>query len=742
VLIALGAAFWLLCAGAAAAPTAVEAAPAAARPKIGLVLSGGGARGMAHIGVLQVLEELRVPVDIVVGASFGAIVGGAYAGGADPAELEQQVLATDWSAALQDRLPRDELSYRRREDDTLLSSRLEFGVGRDGLALPRSAFTSAEVERLLRLLAPNAVLTKVEDLPLTYRAVATDMLTGEKVVPLGVPLFTAMRASMSVPGIFAPVTVDGRILGDGGLVSNLPVQLARELGAEVIIAVNLGTPLSGPESIATALGMAQQMINILTEQNVQQSLRELRPQDVLIVPNLSGQDALDFSQIPRSIAAGVAAARAQAERLQALAVDSTAYLAYRTQRAQTHLALAQAAPTVAAVRVEAVAPDGGRVPLPHDPALKPGDALTPAALNAAAAHLQREVDAERVDIVVTGAGARREVVLLPIASPLGLSRFRLGLELESDFEGTNNFTLSGLYTRRGLNDWGAEWRTLARVGAVGAVQTEWYQPLGLASPWFVNARLDYRTNEVTVYEQFAPLAVFRVRSASGSVGVGRRIGEVGQLRVGAQYRWGQLQLALPDLGDPESYSAPSAFYELTFDTLDSLGYPSRGYLLSASGEYFGHVDDPQIASYSSRYDALHAFTSGAWSGHLYAAGVRSAETVVQSLALGGFLRLSGAPLDSIVGDQVLLGRAVLARTVGNLPALAGGAMRLGMSVEWGRATGSASVPDGSTYYGGSIFAEAETRFGPIYLAVGNTHGVGTAIYLFLGSVLLPTGLVR
>jgi NTE family protein len=415
---------------------------AAARPKVGLVLSGGGARGMAHIGVLRVLEEMQVPVDIVVGASFGAIVGGAYAGGANLAELEKQVLATDWSTVLQDRLPRDELSYRRREEDKLLSSRLELGVGREGLRLPRSAFSSAEVERLLRLVAPGSALRKVEDLSLTYRAVATDMLTGEKVVPVNVPLFTAMRASMSVPGAFAPIAVDGRILGDGGLVSNLPVALARELGAEVIIAVNLGTPLGGPETLTSALGMAQQMINILTEQNVQQSLRELRPQDVLIVPDLAGQDFLDFNAVARSIAAGTAAARAQAARLQALAVEPAAYAAYR-ERLQEPLKLA-AAPVVGTVRIEGRDGTSRTVTLPHESTLQPGEPLTPAALDRAVRNLQREREAERVDAIVSGDGPTREVVLLPIDAPFGLSRLRLGLELQADSYRTNDFTLSGL----------------------------------------------------------------------------------------------------------------------------------------------------------------------------------------------------------------------------------------------------------------------------------------------------------
>ena len=716
------------------------------RPRIGLVLSGGGARGLAHIGVLQVLEELRVPVDIVVGASFGALVGGAYASGADVADLDKLVVTTDWASVLQDRPPRDQLSYRRRQDDVLVSSRLEFGVTRGGLALPRSAFSSAEVEKLLRQMAPASAFLKVEDLPLTYRAVATDMLTGETVVPIGVPLFTAMRASMTVPGAFTPITVEGRILGDGGLVSNLPVQLARDLGAEVIIAVNLGTPLGGPESIASALGMAQQMISILTEQNVQQSLRELRSGDVLIVPDLKGQDFMDFAQVRRTIAAGAAAARAQAASLKDLAMGADDFSAHAARRTQAHLALTRTPPVAGAVRVETTDAQGARVAVPHDPAVKPGDPLTPAALSAAAKRLQREVEAERVDAVVTGDGASRDVVLLPIASPFGLSRSRLGLELESDFDGTSQFTLSGLYTLGGLNAWGGEWRSLVRIGAVGQLQTEWHQPLGTGSPWFADLRIGYRAGDVPIYDEFKPTFLSNVRSAVASAAVGRRVGEAGQFRLGVQRRRASIEYTLPaDAGESFKDESTSAFYELSFDTLDTLGYPTRGYLFSVTGEYFKAPQEQERGRRGSsmRMDGLYALASGDWSGHAYAAGLRSSiEAPVQQLSLGGFLRLSGAPLDSIFGDEAALGRAVVARRVGTLPALAGGAVRIGASLEAGRARGNASVPDGNVYHAGSLFAQADTRFGPAYLALGSTRGVGTSIYLFLGSVLLPSGILR
>lgn len=711
-----------------------------------LVLSGGGARGLAHIGVLRVLEEMRVPVDIVVGTSFGALVGGAYAGGADVTELERLVLATDWNRVLQDRPPRDALRYRQREDDTLVSSRLELGLSRSGLTLPSGAFASGEVERVLRQMTPSTSLVQVQQLPIVYRAVATDMLSGEMVTPVNVTLFTAMRASMAVPGAFAPITVDGRVLGDGGLVRNLPVDLARQLGAERVIAVNLGTPLGGPEVLGDALGMAQQMIAILTEQNVQRSLQELTPNDVLVVPELGGASFLDFNRARHNIEAGAAAARAQAQRLASWSVPPEAWAEYRRRRTEGHTALAASPPTAAAVRVQPIGRDGQARPGWVGAPLAAGEALTAQTLSDAAARLTRELDAERVDTAIAGDGPSRELVLLPIASPLASSRLRLGVDLSTDFARSSELTLSGLYTLGGLNQAGAEWRSLLRAGTVNEVLTEWYQPVGAGSPWFGSARVGYRKNGATVYDDETGRASLLVSVSSGiaSLALGRRLLDNAQARMGLQHRWLRGRVTVPDIGASGGVNELSAFGEIGYDTLDSLGFPTRGLLLSASYERFAGTaaDYPNATRFSSRFDSLYAASSGLWAGHVYAAGLRLSLNATVPLALGGFLRLSGAPPDSVVGQRVVFGRAVLARQIATLPAALGGAVRVGASLEAGKASQSNGLADSPLRAGGSLFTVLDTRFGPVYVGFGHTRHGGSSAYLFLGSVLLPSALLR
>ncbi len=300
--------------------------------EVGLVLSGGGARGAAHVGVLKVLEELRVPVDVIVGTSMGSIVGASYASGNSVADMEADVRSITMASLFTDRPPRADLPMRRKQDDESPYIVPELGVTKDGITLPKGVISGVSVEAQLRKLVKFADVHSFDRLPIPFRAIATDLGTGEMVVLKDGNLVTAMRASMSVPGGMAPVPIGGRQLVDGGLVRNLPVDIARSMGADVIIAVNLGTPLMRPDEVTSVLKVAAQMINILTEQNVRQSLSELKPQDILIQPELGSFSAGDFDNLPQTVPIGEAAARKVADRLRALSLPPDQYAALRRRQ--------------------------------------------------------------------------------------------------------------------------------------------------------------------------------------------------------------------------------------------------------------------------------------------------------------------------------------------------------------------------------------------------------------------------
>ena len=262
-----------------AVPRLAEAGPSGARrsypvhPRIGLVLSGGGARGAAHIGVLKVLQELRIPIHAIAGTSMGSLVGGGYAAGLPAEELERRVTAVDWDNLFNDAPPRKGWPARRKQQTVNPTWDFTIGVRNGQFALPKGAISGQKVQLFFNDLVKGAETAQdFDDLPIPFRAVATNLENGEmKVFDRG-PLPVAMRASMSVPGLFAPMEWDNNLYVDGGLVRNLPIDVARTMGVDVVIAVNLGSGYLPRDQLGTILGVTGQMIAILTEQNVQVSL--------------------------------------------------------------------------------------------------------------------------------------------------------------------------------------------------------------------------------------------------------------------------------------------------------------------------------------------------------------------------------------------------------------------------------------------------------------------------------------
>ena len=296
------------------------------------MLSGGGARGIAHIGVLKVMEQLRIPVDYIAATSMGAIVGGMYATGMSPAEMEKQITTVSWPTLLSDSPPRRDVGFRTKEEDARFPFAFEIGF-RDGqFRTFKGALSGSNLELFLHELTRGVDnIATFDQLPIPFRAIATDMVTGREVVFDRGPIYQAMRASISIPGMFTPAEIDGRILGDGGLVNNLPVDVVRAMGADIVIAVNIGTPLMSREQLSSVLGYTAQTINILTEQNVRAQLVSLRPTDVLISPELGELTFVDFTKAAQFIELGVKAAEGARERLAALSDSPASYVAFQAR---------------------------------------------------------------------------------------------------------------------------------------------------------------------------------------------------------------------------------------------------------------------------------------------------------------------------------------------------------------------------------------------------------------------------
>src|SRR5579862_4625710 len=303
------------------------------RPRIGLVLSGGGARGAAHIGVLKMLDKLHVPIDVIAGTSMGAVVGGLYASGMSGDEIEHAMAGLSWQAAFRDRPPRTELDYRRKEEDREFLVNLPLGLQGKRLVIPKGLVQGQMLtETLRKLTLPVARVTDFDKLPTAFRAVATNLEDGSAVILGDGDLTTAMRASMSVPGVFAPVEYRNQLLVDGGLTDNLPIDVARSMGVDILIVVDAGYPLQPGKNLNSLPSITNQMLAILLRRNIQRDLATLGPKDIVVSPQLGDFSSIDFPDTMKIVNAGQVAAYAVESRLAALTVSNDDYERYQQAR--------------------------------------------------------------------------------------------------------------------------------------------------------------------------------------------------------------------------------------------------------------------------------------------------------------------------------------------------------------------------------------------------------------------------
>ncbi len=462
---------------------AADAAPSPAAgtpPRIGLALSGGGARGVAHVGVLKVLEEMRIPIHCVTGTSMGSIVGGTFAAGTPPKRLEELVLTANWNEIFRDQPPRDEISMRRKADDYKTLFAPEFGLKDGKLALPKGVIAGVSIEAFFRVLAEPAIgVSDFRKLPIPFEAMATNIETGESVVLSSGSVAQAMRASMAVPGAIAPVEIDGQLLVDGGIANNLPIDQARKLCADVVIAVNIATPPLTRKELTSALTVAAQLINFLGKQTVDQQLKSMGPGDVLIEPDLGTISAASFERSVDAIRIGEEATRKMASSLARYSLPPEQFAALRA----TQVADRKSLGTVDEIRFEGMERTNPEV-LRALVQSKPGEPLTEEKIGADLRRIYGTGDFESIDYHILGNGGPRAMVITPKEKSWGGDYLRFGIGLESDFQGDNAFNLLVQYRRSWLNHLGAEWLTEFQVGQDTHLYSEFYQPLNEAGIWF------------------------------------------------------------------------------------------------------------------------------------------------------------------------------------------------------------------------------------------------------------------
>jgi NTE family protein len=703
------------------------------RPKTCLVLSGGGALGAAHVGVIRVLEDAGVPVDCVVGTSMGAIVGALYATGYDAGDLEAIIRGLDMSEMFIDQPPRRELPFRRKVDDLTVLSKLEFGFSGGSFTMPRGLVAGQKFGFVFQeLLLPAVGVATFDDLPIPYRAVATDVESGGMVVLDRGDLGQAVRASMSVPGAFSPVPVDGRLLVDGGLVRNLPVDVARAMGAEVVIAVDVGASDATVDAaeLNSATKIFGRMLSIMIRENVR---HEIADADIVIAPDLGEYSSRDFDRMSEMLEPGAAAAREKLDDLRTFALDDESFTAWRRARTVPELAPL----VVSGIQVATHSDLDPRTTL-RSVRTRPGDPLDFGLLWEDLLDLYKIGDFQIVDIHFERAPDGYDVIIDARPKSWGPNYVRFGINLEADLEGESDFNVLGQYLMTNINPWRGEAKFRVQVGAQQIAFAEYYQPLSYRGGFFLAPSVVFEETTQDIDLGGGLGARYAVESLVGSMELGYQMGRFGEVRGG-------LAAGVIDASPRRSESPLEAFdiriaglqFGFTLDQLDNPNFPREGYFVDldivktleslGSDDAFTQIDllvhgvasfGPNTLQLTLRGSDLDDFDE--------AVGYAGS-------SLGGLFRLSGRAPDSLWGTTSGLGVLTWTYRFTEATSPFGTSLYVGATAE----AGNAWVFEGDVDWGdletaGSLFVGTDTFLGPVYLAYGVSDTGADSWYFYVG----------
>ena len=718
----------------AAAGAAVQSAT---RPRIGLVLSGGGARGIAHVGVLRMLEEMHIPIDAIAGTSMGAVVGGLYASGLSAADIENVFESVDWADAFSDRPARVGLNYRRRSEDRDYLVRLPLGFREGRFLLPSGLVQGQKLTQLLRSSTLQVSgITDFDRLPTPFRAVATDLETGGAVVMRDGDLTTALHASLSAPGLFAPVERNGRLLVDGGIANNLPIDVARAMNVDRLIVVDVGFPLGQRERLGSVTDVASQMLTILIRRQADLQASLMAGTDVLVSPDMPRTSSYSFTNLERTLEAGTRAAEARRAELAALSIPDDEYQRYQAARHRE--------PYLPHIRAVLMQPNSRRFAADTDVlfgelADKPFDA----------ARLGRGIDRAygqgRLELLdyqlqpVAGNPAQADLAFQVRENSWGPNYIRVGLRLQDDFEGNSTFDAAARLVVTDINRYGAEWIWDGQIGGNPRLGTQLYLPFSLQHRWFIEPAALWQIREVPQFQGEERTGVLRVRTLRFGGALGRELANFGEIRLGGERELGHQRARYGDGSQPATKFQHNEIYtRLSLDTLDSAAFPRRGAALRL--EWRRQVANRRIERVS---DAVNVDVRGTRSwGKSTVGGWFSGGALLDSqfvderslYTLGGFMNLSGLPAESLTGPNFGVARLIYYRKIGsggegflNVPLYAGLSLEAGNV--WNR---RADVSVSSARKNASLFFGMDTFLGPAWFAAGFDSRGRHAFYLSLG----------
>jgi len=716
--------------------------PSLDRPRIGLVLGGGGAKGMAHVGVIRVLDEMRIPIDCVAGTSMGALIGATFAAGMPPEQLERETLAIDWAETVGGKGKRDQLPIDRKLAHRTFTNSLEFGFKDGGLESSGGLLSTQDIEDVIRGLVTDARFQRdFDELPIPFRAIATDMVSGEMVILDSGDISIAMRASMALPGVFSPVVTNGRVLSDGGMMRNLPVDVARDLCADVVIAVWLSSPPPDPKNLGSALSLLSRSMDVMINANENEQIATLTERDVGIDVPMGDITTSDFERAPDTIVLGRAAAEAAADKLRRYSVPESEYLAWRASVTDPVDATVRLA-DVRVVGLERVNPAYVQAQLRN---VKPGAVVTKDDIEADTSRIFALGDFERVEYEFTGERDARVLEIRAVEKSWGPNFFRGDLGLAGESSGELMAILRVDHNLTWLNARGGRWHNAIQVGRQVILKTDFYQPFDIRQRFFVQPILKYDSNLQDIYVDGSREARYFLRELYGGVDLGMNIDTRAQLRTGARLGWiGTKQdtglFLLPDL-DAENDS--NFFASGIYDTRDNVGLPTRGSYANAryvsSGSWLGGEQDYSLAEGV----ITRAFPLRGNSLDLIAAGGKELSGVLpptRDFLIGGIRSFPGLRINELRGSSYWVAGAHYRQKVADISSLFNQALYAGLRLQAGRVGGRRDGIQDGTLYGISGNVSGRTPLGSFILSLGYVDNDSWELQFAIGAPL-PEGSV-
>lgn len=717
------------------APAAADAqsGDSGQRPRVGLVLAGGGAKGGAHVGVLKVLEEMRVPIDCIAGTSMGALVGGGYASGIPAADLESFILSIDWQRVVGGQGMRDLEPIEQKRSSVTYSNNLELGLQDGRLVIPSGIINTSNIENLLRsYVAKSRQKTDFDDLPIPFRAVATDMISGQMVVLERGDLATAMRASMAIPGAFAPVATEDYVLADGGMVRNIPVDIARGLCADVVIVVNLVEPAVTRENLRSAAQLASRSYDVLFAENENVQLRSLTATDILIDVPMGDIGTASFEEIPQTIPLGEAAARARIQELSKLAVPEASYLAWRNA-ITTDQAIEARLAEVSFEGLERVNPEYLRAKA----TVRAGDVVDAGAVASEATSLLALQDFSTIDYEIEGTADDATLVWLPKEKSYGPNYLRFDLGLYVSEGGDLGFNIYAQHKRTWLNSLGGQWQNDIQLGRENFLITSLYQPLDIAQTFFVAPQIFLVRSDEDIFYDNDRIGTYRFGDYGGSLTAGFNLANRFQARLGYLYTRRKISVETGSPLLPEGDRDDAGLtVDAIYDSRDTRFSPTRGIAAALrymqSDESLGGDRDWERGELGLGI-ALPVFSRDVvWVTLAGGSALSRSLPPDRAFALGGPSSFPGFQLGQLrVEDYWTIGTSYLWKFK-DMTAIRGEALYAGLGLTAGQVFGRVDQLPGEDIASASVFLTGRTIVGPLMVGLAGTTTDAWSLWISVG----------